>query len=94
MKTGSSALASAQSPTRIISDAIGMRLPSWIWSAAIHLPIQPFATVMRVKALADEIGSQVIQNKREAARQGLEIDMDLYGQLCEYFSVIIPGEGC
>jgi hypothetical protein len=49
---------------------------------------------MRVKALADEIGSQVIQNKREAARQGLEIDMDLYGQLCEYFSVIIPGEGC
>ncbi|KAJ7116392.1 cytochrome P450 [Mycena epipterygia] len=77
------ALASAQSPTRIISDAIGMRLPSWVWSVAIHLPIQPFATVTRVKALADQIGSRVIQNKREAARQGLEIDTDLYGQLLD-----------
>ncbi|KAF8214803.1 cytochrome P450 [Mycena galopus ATCC 62051] len=77
------ALASAQSPTRIINDTIGMHLSSWVWSAAIHLPIKPFATVTKVKALAHQIGSQVIQTKREAARQGLEIDTDLYGQLLD-----------
>ncbi|KAJ6571089.1 hypothetical protein B0H19DRAFT_1064205 [Mycena capillaripes] len=58
-----------------------------VWRAEIYLPTQPFKTVRRVKMLPDQIGNQVIRDNREAVRQGLEINTNLYGQLYIHYPV-------
>ncbi|KAJ6516676.1 cytochrome P450 [Mycena vitilis] len=75
------AMAANQSSTQIMADAIGARLPSWLRTAAIHLPTQQFKTIRTAKYLADQIGAQSVRAKRDAARQGLDMDTDLYGRL-------------
>ncbi|KAJ7659586.1 cytochrome P450 [Mycena polygramma] len=77
------AIAANQSSIQIMADAIGARLPSWLRRAAIHLPTHQFKTIRTAKYLADQIGTQSVRAKRDAARQGLEMDTDLYGQLRE-----------
>lgn len=77
------ALATGQSAIRIVADAIGARLPRWVWRAAIHLPIATFKTIRTAKRLAIQVGTQVVRDKRAAAERGLEIDTDLYGRLLD-----------
>ncbi|KAJ7355278.1 cytochrome P450 [Mycena albidolilacea] len=62
-------LASDQLATHILGEAIGLQLPTFV--------------IRRVKYLADELGIRVVQGKRSGARQGLEIDTDLLGQLLQ-----------
>ncbi|KAJ7662846.1 cytochrome P450 [Mycena polygramma] len=77
------AMASNQSSTQLLGDAIGARLPSWLTRAIIHLPTRTFRAVRTAKYLADRIGTQSVREKRDAASQGLETDADLYGQLLD-----------
>ncbi|KAF7356162.1 Cytochrome P450 [Mycena venus] len=78
-----SAIASSQSAGQIVADAIGARLPGWVWRAAIHLPTATCKAIRTAKRLANELGNQVLREKREAAEQGLDINTDLYGQLLD-----------
>ncbi|KAF7356164.1 Cytochrome P450 [Mycena venus] len=75
------AIASSQSRVQIIADAIGARLPGWLWRAAIYLPTATCKAIRTAKRLADEVGIQVLREKRAAVEQGLDINTDLYGQL-------------
>ncbi|KAF7356160.1 Cytochrome P450 [Mycena venus] len=76
-------IAFSQSATQIVADAIGARLPGWVWRAAIHLPTATCKAIRTAKRLANELGNQVLREKREAAEQGLDIDTDLYGRLLD-----------
>ncbi|KAJ7856433.1 cytochrome P450, partial [Mycena leptocephala] len=75
------ALASSQSAFQILADVIGTHLPTWIWSAAIHLPTPTFKTIRTAKYLSDCLGDRVVQEKIEAARKGLETNTDVFGLL-------------
>ncbi|KAF7356161.1 Cytochrome P450 [Mycena venus] len=76
-------IASSQSATQIVADAIGARLPGWVWRGAIHLPTATCKAIRTAKRLANELGNQVLREKREAAEQGLDINTDLYGRLLD-----------
>ncbi|KAJ7897582.1 cytochrome P450 [Mycena olivaceomarginata] len=76
-------LVSNHSASQLLADAIGARMPTFVWRAAIHLPTPTFKTVRRAKYLADEVGTRAIHDKRTAARQGLEIDTDVFGRLVQ-----------
>jgi hypothetical protein len=75
-----------------LADAIGGRLPKWVWSAAIHLPTQTFKAIRGAQHLANLLGTRVIQEKRVAAREGLDITTDLFGQLREYLYPTRPSQ--
>ncbi|KAJ6451241.1 cytochrome P450 [Mycena vitilis] len=75
------AIACNQSSLQIMADAIGACLPSWLRGAAKHLPTEQFKTIRRAKYLADRKGAQSVRERRDSARQGLEMDTDLYGKL-------------
>ncbi|KAJ7663645.1 cytochrome P450 [Mycena olivaceomarginata] len=74
-------LGSDQSATHILGEAVGSRLPTFLWRAAEYLPTTTCKAIRRAKYLADELGIRVVQGKRSGARQGIEIDTDLFGQL-------------
>ncbi|KAJ7866838.1 cytochrome P450, partial [Mycena olivaceomarginata] len=76
-------LAANQSPMQLLAEAIGSRMPTFMWRAAIHLPTPTFKAIRRAQYLANEVGSRVVRDKKAAARQGLEIDTDVYGRLLE-----------
>ncbi|KAJ6481433.1 cytochrome P450 [Mycena vitilis] len=75
------AIACNQSSMQIMADAIGARLPSWLRAVTTRLPTEQFKTIRRAKYLADQVGTQSVREKGDAARQGLEMDTDLYGKL-------------
>ncbi|KAJ7097406.1 cytochrome P450 [Mycena epipterygia] len=75
------ALASSQSAAQILADGIGAILPRWLLAAAIYLPTKTFAAVRRALYLADRLGKQIVQEKIEAAEQGLELGTDVYSVL-------------
>jgi len=77
------ALASSQSAFQILADVIGTHLPTWIWSAAIHLPTPTFKTLRTAKYLSDCLGDRIVQEKIEAARKGLETNTDVFGLLLD-----------
>ncbi|KAF7356001.1 Cytochrome P450 [Mycena venus] len=79
------AIATNQSAGKIIAEAIGGRLPLWLRRAAIHLPTATFKVIRTAKRLADDIGKQVLREKRAAAAQGIDIRTDLYGQLLDLY---------
>ncbi|KAJ7458483.1 cytochrome P450 [Mycena latifolia] len=74
-------LAASQSESHILADAIGSRLPGWLWRAAIYLPTAAAAIVRREKALASQVGGRIVQEKVNAAKLGLEINNDLFSLL-------------
>ncbi|KAJ7843795.1 cytochrome P450 [Mycena olivaceomarginata] len=76
-------LVSNHSASQLLADAIGARMPTFVWRAAIHLPTPTFKTIRRAKYLADEVGTRAIRDKTAAARQGLEIDTDVFGRLVQ-----------
>ncbi|KAF7334434.1 Cytochrome P450 [Mycena venus] len=76
-------LRSNQTVGEIIGEGIAVRLPVWLLKAAIQLPIATLAAIRTAKRLADEVGTQVLREKRAAAEQGIDIRTDLYGQLLD-----------
>ncbi|KAJ7826948.1 cytochrome P450 [Mycena leptocephala] len=68
------ALASSQSAVQIIAEVVAVRLPKWVWRAAIHLPTRTFNNIRTAKCFAREIGERTIREKMEAGRQG-QIDV-------------------
>ncbi|KAJ7479482.1 cytochrome P450 [Mycena latifolia] len=74
-------LSASQSKAQILADAIGVHLPAWFWRAAIYLPTKAFKVIRKERYLADRIGHQIVQEKVEAARQGLDINNDFFGLL-------------
>ncbi|KAJ7870890.1 cytochrome P450 [Mycena leptocephala] len=80
------ALTATQSEGHILADAIGSRLPGWLWRAAIYLPTASAAIARREKSLARLVGGRIVQEKVDAAKQGLEINNDLFSLLRTYLS--------
>ncbi|KAJ6457666.1 cytochrome P450 [Mycena sanguinolenta] len=74
-------LTASQSETHVLADAIGSRLPTWLWRAAIHLPTTPFAVARRGRFLGNQVGGRIFREHRDAAAQGLEIGSDLFSLL-------------
>ncbi|KAJ6546674.1 cytochrome P450 [Mycena vulgaris] len=74
-------LASSVSAAQILANALGALLPTSVFNAAIYLPTSAFRAVRKAKYLAEDLGRRVVREKMAAARQGLEIDSDVYGQL-------------
>jgi len=77
------ALSSSQSAVQILADAIGAYLPTLLLRAAIHLPTPTFQIIRKARYLANELGRRVVNDKKIAAQQGLDINTDLFGQLLE-----------
>ncbi|KAJ7751106.1 cytochrome P450 [Mycena metata] len=75
------ALSAAHSRGQILAEAIGSHLPTWMFHAAARLPTPSFKILRDAKRLADELGNRVIAEKTVAARDGLDIDGDLFGIL-------------
>jgi hypothetical protein len=81
-----SKLTASQSETHILADAIGSRLPAWVWRAAIYLPTAAFAVARQEKSLANQVGGRIVREIRDAATQGLERGNDFFSVLCSCFS--------
>jgi cytochrome P450 len=80
-------VSSTQSSFQILAEAISARLPKFARRAVIHLPTQTFKILRAINRLTDTLGKQVVREKKDAARQGLDIGTDLYGQLRAYSDV-------
>jgi hypothetical protein len=80
------AITATQSEGHILADAIGSRLPGWLWRAAIYLPTASASVVRKKKSLARLVGGRIVQEKVDAAKQGLELNNDLFSLLRTYLS--------
>ncbi|KAJ7635117.1 cytochrome P450 [Roridomyces roridus] len=65
--TRAAALTAGLTSTSILADAIGARLPEWVWDLATLLPLEAFSVLRRVRQLARRIGRRVVQEKKNAA---------------------------
>ncbi|KAJ7764245.1 cytochrome P450 [Mycena metata] len=74
-------LAASQSRLQILAEAVISRLPAWLVRAAARLPTPTLKTIRTAKRLAYELGNRIVQEKRAAARDGLDTDGDLFGVL-------------
>ncbi|KAF8202631.1 cytochrome P450 [Mycena galopus ATCC 62051] len=72
------AIAASQSATQILGSAI---IPRVLLSAGAYLPTPAFKAIRRAKYLSNQIGSRVVQDKKNAADQGMAINTDVYGEL-------------
>ncbi|KAJ7894166.1 cytochrome P450 [Mycena olivaceomarginata] len=70
-----------QSETHILADAIGSYLPAWVWRAAIYLPTTGAAVARKERFLAKQVGGRIVREKIDAAKQGLEMNNDLFSLL-------------
>ncbi|KAF7366136.1 Cytochrome P450 [Mycena venus] len=75
------ALAASQSAAQILANAVGALLPTSVFNAVGYLPTTAFRAIRKGKYLAEDLGRRVVREKMNAARQGLEIDSDVYSQL-------------
>ncbi|KAJ7305668.1 cytochrome P450 [Mycena albidolilacea] len=71
----------SQSEGQIIGDAIGGHLPVWFWHAAMYFPTVAAKVIRTERYLANRTGHRVVQDKIDAAAQGLEVDTDVFGLL-------------
>jgi hypothetical protein len=55
----------------------------------IHLPTRTFEVIRAINRLTDALGKQVVREKKDAARQGLDIGTDLYDQLRAYSDTMV-----
>ncbi|KAJ7843789.1 cytochrome P450, partial [Mycena olivaceomarginata] len=76
-------LAGRRSPMSLLAEAINSRIPTFLARAMIYLPTPTFKVIRRAQYLADELGTRVIREKKTAARQGLEVDTNIYGRLLQ-----------
>jgi hypothetical protein len=84
MKLSSSALSSRGSAVPLFS--LGARLPKWIWRLASSFPSATFKVIRTTNHLSNQLGKQIVQEKLDAARQGLDINTDVFGMLREFYS--------
>ncbi|KAJ7255092.1 cytochrome P450 [Mycena haematopus] len=77
------ALSSSQSAPHIF--AIGACLPNWVWRAMIHSPIATFKDIRTAKHLTHQLGKKIVRGKLDQARQGLEMNTDVFGILLEQY---------
>ncbi|KAJ7764211.1 cytochrome P450 [Mycena metata] len=75
-------LAATQSRLQILADAVASHLPVWLFRAAARLPTSTLEIIRTAKRLAEELGNRIVEEKRAAARDGLDTDGDLFGVLC------------
>ncbi|KAF7327115.1 Cytochrome P450 [Mycena kentingensis (nom. inval.)] len=75
------ALGSAQSPFAVLADGIGCRLPTPLLRGMIYLPGKVNKTLRAARALADNLGRELVEEKLEGARQGLDVSGDFYGRI-------------
>jgi hypothetical protein len=80
----SSELSASRFKTKALVDALGDWLPIGFWRAATYLPTTTFRTIRRGSYLANQIGRQIVRERLDAARQGLEMNDDLFSLMCEY----------
>ncbi|KAF7364447.1 Cytochrome P450 [Mycena sanguinolenta] len=71
-------LASSQSAVKILADAVAVRLPKWVWRAAMYLPITTFKIIRTAKSFAREIGERSICKKMEAGQQDQTDVFDMF----------------
>ncbi|KAJ7764299.1 cytochrome P450 [Mycena metata] len=71
-------LTASHSETHILADAIGSYVPTWVWRAAIYLPTTGAAVARKERSFATQVGGRIVQEKIDAAEQGLEMDNDLF----------------
>lgn len=64
-------------------------MPTFLFRAASYLPTQTFKTIRRGKYLSEQVGNRVVADKKTAAQEGLEINTDAFGRLCE----LLPPSG-
>ncbi|KAJ7090666.1 cytochrome P450 [Mycena epipterygia] len=76
-----SAISATQSATQILADAIASRLPVWLSRTAIYFPTAAFTALRKAKYVAKQLGDQVVREKLQAAKQGLEMNTDVYSLL-------------
>ncbi|KAF7349931.1 Cytochrome P450 [Mycena venus] len=74
-------LTASQSETHILADAIGSYLPAWFWRAAIYLPTTGAVVARKQRFFAKLVGGRIVQEKIDVARQGLEMNNDLFSLL-------------
>ncbi|KAF8183072.1 cytochrome P450 [Mycena galopus ATCC 62051] len=74
-------LTASQSETHILADAIGSYLPAWVWRAAIYLPTTGAVVARKERSFAKQVGGHIVQEKIDAAKQGLEMNNDLFSLL-------------
>ncbi|KAJ7764306.1 cytochrome P450 [Mycena metata] len=75
-------LTASQSETHILADAIGSYLATWVWRAAIYMPTTGAAVARKERSFATQVGGRIVQEKIDAAKQGLEMpDNDLFSLL-------------
>jgi hypothetical protein len=77
-----SELAASQSKAQILADAITGYLPLRAWRAMTYLPTTAFKIVRKQNYLATQFGRQIVREKMDAGRQGLEMNNDLFSLLC------------
>ncbi|KAF7378481.1 Cytochrome P450 [Mycena sanguinolenta] len=61
--------------------AIGASLPTWIWRTMIHAPLAAFKDIRTATRLTRQLGRRIVDAKLDSARQGLQIDTDVFGIL-------------
>ncbi|KAJ7804521.1 cytochrome P450 [Mycena olivaceomarginata] len=76
-------LTATQSATQILVDALSLRLPLWLWPAAIYLPTTAFNVMRRSKHLANKVGHETVDKRLNAVRRGLEMNNDLFSRLLD-----------
>ncbi|KAJ7232293.1 cytochrome P450 [Mycena rebaudengoi] len=74
-------LTASQSESHILADAVGSRLPGWLWRTAIYLPTEAAAIARKEKYLASQVGGMIVQEKVNTAKLGLEVNNDLFSLL-------------
>ncbi|KAJ7930607.1 cytochrome P450 [Mycena leptocephala] len=63
--------------------SLGARLPKWIWRLASSFPSATFKVIRTTNRLSNRLGKQIVQEKLDAARQGLDINTDVFGMLLD-----------
>ncbi|KAJ7103858.1 cytochrome P450, partial [Mycena epipterygia] len=75
------ALAASQSAAQLPVYAIGARFPGWLLGMVTYLPTTAFKALRKARYLANRVGGQIARAKMDAARQGLEMNADLFSLL-------------
>ncbi|KAK7050664.1 cytochrome P450 [Favolaschia claudopus] len=75
--------AANQSAVHIVADVLTGWIPNFLRDAAIKIPAAPFTTLNRAQCLASNIASRVIEEKVNAASQGVGGTGGFYGELVD-----------
>nr|GAT42659.1 cytochrome P450 [Mycena chlorophos] len=75
------AIATAQTPAHVLVDAVAAHLPAPLLRAMSHLPGEAMATIRKCRAFTDRLGWDVVAERIEAMKRGLDVSGDFFGQL-------------